>query len=149
MNIKFNIYIYIYILYIYNVCMYINIYIYIYIYIYIQTLFWLASPSRRSISSEICLKVFVVVFVILERSPSTTVSSAKRYAYLDFLLFIHDHGSVLQSFSSSISFVPLTATRCHGFRIHDQPIFPIFERFHDGLSAVLDRGLTITSFTHG
>ena len=138
------IYIYIYIIYIMYVC------IYIYIDIYIQTLFWLASPSRRSISSEICLKVFVVVFVILERSSSTTVSSAKRYAYVDFLLFIHDHGSVLQSVSSSISFVPLTATRCHGFRIHDQPLFQlIFERCQDGLSAILDRGLTLTSFTHG
>ena len=114
------------------------IYIYIYIYIYTNTnIILVASPSRHSISCEICLKVFVVVFVILERSPFTTVSSAKRYACLDFLLFIHDHGSVLQSVSSSISFVPLTATRCHGFRIHDQPLFPIFERCQDGLSAVL------------
>ena len=122
---------------------------YIYIYIQIQKLLLLASSSRRSISCEICLKVFVVVFVILERSPSTTVSSAKRYAYLARLLHIHDHGSVLQSVSSSISFVPLTATRCHGFRIHDQPIFLIFERFHYGLSAILDRGLTQTPVTHG
>ena len=138
MNIKFNIYIHIY-----NVCMY------IYLYIQIQKLFWLASPSRHSISSEICLKVFVVVFVILEPSPSTTVSSANRYACLARLLHIHDHGSVLQSVSLSTSFVPLTASRCHGFRIHDQPIFLIFERFHYGLSAVLDRGLTLTPVTHG
>ena len=42
---------------------------YIYIYIYIcKNRLWLASSSRRSISSEICLKVLVLVFVILERS---------------------------------------------------------------------------------
>ena len=70
-------------------------------YIQIQKLLWLASASRYSFPSEICLKVFFLVFVILEHSPSITVSSPKRYTDLARLLHIHNHRSDLLSVSSS------------------------------------------------